>query len=104
MIEVTVDERRGTVRFPVRVQPRASRSEACGTFNGALRVRLQAPPVDGAANEALIELLAGLVGVSRRQVRIVAGGTSRSKVVEIEGTDRARVESLAAGSSGRNQA
>lgn len=98
-MSVTVDQRRDGVRFPVRVQPRASRSEVCGTFNGALRVRLRAPPVDGAANDALIALLAELLGVPRQHVRIVAGLTSRSKIVEIEGIDRFRVERLAAGTS-----
>lgn len=100
-MQVTVDERRGTVRFAVRVQPRASRSEMCGTHGGALKVRLQAPPVDGAANESLVELVAEMLGVPRRHVRIVAGATSRSKVVEVEGVDRARVERLGAIHEGR---
>lgn len=95
---VTVQQRPGSVRFPVRVQPRAARSEVCGTFDGALKVRLQAPPVDGAANEALVELLAEALDVPRRQIRIVSGGTSRSKVVEVDGIDRGRVDRLAAGS------
>jgi len=71
-------------RLDVRVQPRASRNEIVGVQGGALRVRLTAPPVDGAANEALIRLLAGELGVARRQVRIVAGATSRNKVVEVD--------------------
>lgn len=100
-MQVTVDERRGTIRFAVRVQPRASRSETCGIHGGALKVRLQAPPVDGAANEALVELVAELLRIPRRQVRIVAGATSRSKVVEVEGVDRARVETLGVAREGR---
>jgi uncharacterized protein (TIGR00251 family) len=95
---VTVEERGSAVRFSVRVQPRASRSEVCGSFNGALRVRLQAPPVDGAANEALVSLLADALGVTRRQVRILAGAASRSKVVEVDGVEKRRVERLVAGS------
>lgn len=75
----------GRVRFPVHVQPRASRSEIAGIHGDALKVRLSAPPVDGAANDALIEFLAELFAVGRRSVRILAGDTSRSKVVEIEG-------------------
>jgi uncharacterized protein (TIGR00251 family) len=70
----------------------------CGTYNGALKVRLHAPPVDGAANEALVALLAELLGVARRDVRILSGTTSRSKLVEINGIDGARIERLAAGS------
>jgi len=58
---------------------------------------LQAPPVEGAANEALIELLAAELDVSRRQVRIVAGASSRAKVVEVDGVEAARVRRLSAG-------
>jgi uncharacterized protein len=61
----------------------------------ALKVRLHAPPVDGAANDALIALLAERLGVPRRDVRIVQGATSRSKVVEIAGTTAEAVRALA---------
>ena len=57
--------------------------------------------MDGAANESLVELVAELLRVPRRQVRIVAGATSRSKIVEVEGVDRARVEALGASHEGR---
>jgi uncharacterized protein (TIGR00251 family) len=86
----------GVVRFAVRVQPRASRSEIDGTHGEALRVRLSAPPVDGAANEALVELLARALGVAKRDVRVVAGSASRSKMIEVEGVESARVRALAA--------
>jgi uncharacterized protein (TIGR00251 family) len=76
------------------VQPRASRSEFAGTHQGAVKVRLQAPPVDGAANEALVDFLAEALGVPRRMVRIVAGTSSRSKVVEVDGVDAGAVERL----------
>lgn len=72
------------VRFDVRVQPRASRNEIVGEHEGALRVRLTAPPVNDAANEALVDLLAKLLHVAKRDVRIVAGATSRRKVVEVD--------------------
>jgi uncharacterized protein (TIGR00251 family) len=74
----------GTKRINVRVQPRASSNEIVGYRDGILRVRLQAPPVDGAANEALVRFLADEFGVSRRQVRIVSGSGSRNKIVEVE--------------------
>ena len=61
----------------------------------ALKVRLSAPPVDGAANEALVELLADELNVARRAVRIVSGVTSRSKVVQVDGIDAVLVERLA---------
>ena len=84
------------VRVSVRVQPRASRSEIIGQHGAALKVRLQAPPVDGAANEALVHLLADSLGVSRRSVRVVAGAASRTKTVEVDGTTEAAVRALAA--------
>ena len=96
MSALTVRERAGLLRLDVRVQPRASRSELAGVHGGALKVRLQAPPVDGAANDALVVLIAESLGVPRARVRIVAGATSRTKVVEIEGVQRAAVEELAA--------
>lgn len=79
----------------VHVQPRASRSEVVGTHGAALKVRLLAPPVDGAANEALVALLSEKLGVPRRDVRIVQGVTSRAKVVEIDGTTADAVRALA---------
>lgn len=80
----------------VHVQPRASRSEVVGTHGAALKVRLRAPPVDGAANDALVLLLAEQLGVPRHAVRIVAGLSSRAKTVEIDGTTEAAVRALAA--------
>jgi uncharacterized protein (TIGR00251 family) len=68
-----------------------------GVHGAALKVRLHAPPVDGAANEELVKFLARSLGVARRAVRIVAGQTSRSKVVEIEGVSVASVQALADG-------
>jgi uncharacterized protein (TIGR00251 family) len=87
---VRVTEMNGRVRFSVRVQPRASRSEVVGVHGDALKVRLSAPPVDGAANISLVEFLADVFAVRHGDVRILAGETSRSKIVEIEGiTERA---------------
>jgi uncharacterized protein len=91
-----VEVRGASIRVHVHVQPRASRSEVVGTFGAALKVRLLAPPVDGAANEALVALLATELGVSRRDVRVVHGATSRAKVVEIDGTTADAVRALAA--------
>jgi uncharacterized protein (TIGR00251 family) len=76
------------------VQPRASRTEVAGIMEGALRVRLQAPPVEGAANDALVDFLADCLGVPRRAVRIVAGTSSRLKTVEVEGIGRDRIDRL----------
>jgi len=84
-----------TVRVDVYVQPRASRSEIVGLHGAALKVRVQAPPVEGAANEALTGLLADRLGVPRRAVRVVAGATSRAKTVEVDGTTEDAVRALA---------
>jgi uncharacterized protein (TIGR00251 family) len=90
-----VELRGASIRVRVHVQPRASRSEVVGTHGAALKVRLLAPPVDGAANDALVALLSERLGVPRRAVRIVAGMTSRAKMVEIDGTTEAAVRALA---------
>lgn len=82
---IDFETRAGAVTFAVRVQPRASQSEVVGEHDGALKVRLAAPPVDGAANEELIRLLAKRFGVARRQVEILGGATGRQKVVRIAG-------------------
>jgi uncharacterized protein len=68
----------------VRITPRASRSEIIGIMNDALKIRLQAPPVDGKANAALIAFLADALGVARRAVTILSGETARSKRVKID--------------------
>jgi uncharacterized protein (TIGR00251 family) len=73
------------VTFPVRVQPRASRSGVAGEIDGALRIRLAAPPVDGEANEELVNLLAKLLDVPRRQVEIISGLKSKNKMVRVSG-------------------
>lgn len=67
----------------------------------ALKVRLTAPPVDSAANDALIRLLADALGVPTRDVRIVAGATSRDKVVEVAGVSASDVKQLATRASAR---
>ena len=83
------------VRLRVHVQSRASRNEIVGEHDGALRVRLAAPPVDNAANEALVELLAKAFRIAKRDIQIVGGATSRRKVVEINGVDEDQVKALA---------
>lgn len=87
MIASTAD---GVV-IDVRVIPRASRSEVAGTRDGALLIRINAPPVDGAANTELIELLADILEVPRRNITITGGATSKRKRVTVVGitVDRA---------------
>jgi hypothetical protein len=98
---IDIDETGNGVRFSVHVQPRAARSGVAGVHGSAVKVRLQAPPVDGAANEALIALLAESLGVPRREVLILAGATSRLKRVEVRGlTAHLTRERLAAAGAG----
>jgi uncharacterized protein (TIGR00251 family) len=81
-----------TVRIRVLVQPRAAQSEAAGMHDGCWKIRVAAPPVDGAANEALIEFLAKRLGIAKSRVRVAAGAGARRKLVEIEGVALAAVE------------
>jgi uncharacterized protein len=90
-----LDVKGSVLRVAVHVQPRASRSEIIGQHGAALKVRVQAPPIDGAANEALVRLLADSLGVPLRSVRGVAGATSHTKTVEIDGTTESAVRALA---------
>jgi uncharacterized protein (TIGR00251 family) len=69
----------------VRVQPRASRNEIAGLHGSELRIRVTAPPVDGAANDALVAFVAEALGVSRADVTLLAGAASRSKVLSARG-------------------
>jgi uncharacterized protein (TIGR00251 family) len=85
-----VIESSGTgVLISVRVIPRAGKSGIAGTRGDALLVRLQAPPVDGAANAELVEVLARALQVPKRAVEIVSGDRSRTKRVRVSGIDRA---------------
>jgi len=79
------------------VQPRASRDEVSGVHGDALKIRLAAPPVDGAANDALVNFLAAVFAVPRRAVRILAGESSRSKLVEIDGVSARDIHDVAGG-------
>lgn len=76
--------REDAVTIQVQVVPRASRSEVVGEYNGSLRIRLAAPPVDGAANEELIRVLAKAFRVPRGAVKLVSGHSSKIKQVSIE--------------------
>jgi len=80
----------------VRVIPRAKRSEVAGVRGEAWLVRLQAPPVDGAANEELVVVLAKILGVPRRDVTILSGERSREKRVRVAGLDAPTAQALLA--------
>ena len=88
---MNIQERGGATIFAVRVAPRSSRSAIEGEHQGALKVRLTAPRVEDRANDALVRLVAEHLNVPRSAVRIIAGGKSRTKRVEIAGVTRAQV-------------
>jgi uncharacterized protein (TIGR00251 family) len=79
------------VSIGVYVQPRASKTELAGLHDGLLRIRLAAPPVDGAANAALVVFIAGKLGIAKSRVQVVSGLTGRRKVVRIDGVTAAAV-------------
>jgi uncharacterized protein len=74
-----------SARINVYVQPRASKTAVAGMHDGCVKIRLAAPPVDGAANAALIEFVADQLGIAKSRVRIAAGLTSRRKTIEVDG-------------------
>jgi hypothetical protein len=94
VLEITENLAATTVIFAVRVQPRASKDEIAGEIAGALKIGLQAPALEGRANEALIEFLAELLKTPKAAVRILNGERSRIKRVEIRGVTKQQIERL----------
>ena len=96
-----------SARLAIRVQPGARTTGVVGWMaDGALKLRVSAPPEDGRANQAVVELLASLLGLERSQVTVVRGGSSRSKVIEAEGLDakmaKSRLEAAVRVAEGRD--
>lgn len=81
-----IEETPGGVLIRVYVQPRSSTNRVVGVHNGALKIALTAPPVEGAANKALVEFLAKTLGVPKTNVTIASGESSRHKIVSAKGT------------------
>ena len=73
------------VLLSVKLQPRATKNEIGEPLGGELRIKVTAPPVDAAANEALLRLLAGVLGCPRGKVELIRGHTSRHKVIKLHG-------------------
>jgi uncharacterized protein len=91
-IDIGIQERDGGVSFRVRVQPRSSRDGVEGPRDGALVVRLTAPPVEGEANAALARVLGRALGVAPGRVRLRSGAASRRKRVHVSGLTAAALE------------
>jgi len=79
------------VRLEVYIQPRASKTELAGLHDGVTKIRIAAPAVENAANRALIDFIAQHLGIAKRCVRVVSGGTSRKKLLEIDGVTADRI-------------
>jgi uncharacterized protein len=91
------DEQGGAV-LELLVQPRASRTKVVGEHDGRLKIQLAAPPVDGEANAALVEFLAGALRVRKADVSIARGDTGRRKTVRVAGVSAAAVVAALVGS------
>lgn len=91
------------VTFAVKVHPRARKNAITGTVGDALKLALTAPPVEGRANQAVIEFFAEVFQIPRASVTIASGETSRNKVVKVAGLSRAAVEQRLAAALGQNQ-
>jgi uncharacterized protein len=89
-----LETREGAVILAVRVQPRASNDEISGVLDGALKVRLRTPALEGRANDALCEYLAELLKTPKAAVRILSGHHSRSKRVEVRGVTEQQILAL----------
>lgn len=94
MLEIKENLAASTIVFGVRIQPRASKDEIAGEIAGTLKIRLQAPALEGRANDALIEFLAILLKTSKGAVRILSGERSRVKRLEIRGITKQQIERL----------
>lgn len=91
---LTIKQSTDSVTFTIKVLPRSSRNEFAGEQEGMLRVKLTAPPVEGAANKALIEFLSGKLKVAKSRITILTGETGRTKTVRVAGIKKEDLASL----------
>jgi uncharacterized protein (TIGR00251 family) len=83
-----------TVTFDILVQPRASRAKIGPLHDGRIKIAVTAPPVDGEANAAVVELIAKRLAVPRSAVEVIAGASSRRKTVRVTGATMEQVQGL----------
>lgn len=82
------------VILSVFIQPKASKNEIVGLFNSELKIKVQSPPVDGKANETLVEYLSEVLRIAKSKIQIIKGETNRHKKVLIVGLNEAQIKSL----------
>ena len=87
----TVRDTAQGAQFALRVQPRASRNAIAGVMGDAVKLAITAPPVDGKANQAVIEFLSDLFRVAKSSIVIVSGETGRNKLIAVRGLSAAQV-------------
>jgi uncharacterized protein (TIGR00251 family) len=93
-MSINFHESDNAIIFDIRVIPRSSRSEIVGEHDGALKVKLASPPVDGAANAELIKLLAKKFRVSKSDIEIVSGETSKNKRIKIINLSKSKFDEV----------
>lgn len=91
---LTIKQSDDSVTFTIKVLPRSSRNEFAGEQEGMLRVKLTAPPVEGAANKMLVNFIASKLKVSKSSVEIVSGETGRTKVIRVSGVSAEDIQGL----------
>ena len=84
---ITFQRSKNGITLKVKVEPRSSRQGISGIVGDALKIKVNAPPVGGAANEELVDVLSEEFGIKKTSIKIIRGHASRNKVVEIEGID-----------------
>lgn len=99
--ELAISESAEGSRFEIQVAPRASRGRLGPVIDGRLKVAVTAPPVDGKANAAVVELLAKRLGLRKGDVRIVGGERGKKKLIEVSGVSRVELERALDGMTGR---
>ncbi|MBN2538458.1 MAG: YggU family protein [Deltaproteobacteria bacterium] len=91
---IPVGETTDGIVLNIRVIPRSSRCELAGIQGDALKLRITAPPVEGAANKECVRFLSGMLGIKKSQIKIIAGHKSKNKKVSISGITRKDIESV----------
>jgi uncharacterized protein (TIGR00251 family) len=87
MVEIPFSRTRDGIRIEVKVEPRSSRKGLSGTMGNIVKIKLTAPPVGGAANKQLIEVISEATGIKKSSISIVKGLSSKRKIVEIRGVN-----------------
>jgi len=89
---LNLKEDKNGVVFTVKVQPRSSKNEICGIYGDAVKIKLTSPPVEGEANESLINFLSKSLNICKGQIEIIGGHKSKNKLIKMRGVKRERIE------------